>query len=528
MPDDAVRAPERAFLHALAKKYLVGAAGAKGCNELGPTGGLCKKDALKQTTLELLEQVVLQDAKVEHAGESGAIRATAPAIVDLDLTGNPLAGWQEVLGIASQLDHLRFYSLVRVPLPPPTPTLPSPEAIGTSFRALRTLVLNETGLTFASACAICVHLPQLEELQLGDHDIDLASAVTAGGWPYPRALASTFPALRTLLLENARVTRWSDAWALRLLPRLETLSLNKNPIDTVEYVLPDDGGADGGAAAGVGAVGSAPDAAPDAAGEEPLPFAQLKHLFMLESHLSDWRHVDQFDRFPALREIRCGPLWPAPAVAPAPAPATPLPCPAAAAAPPRAAAPLLPSCLSELGWAHHATAGTRRHLESSAASPAIDPDSERTRSHPNPKPASHKLTSKPGVPRACARARPPLRRPAPRRLQDAPVVRGIGASVARQILIARVGKITALNGAAVNRREREAAERYYLRHSIEHYPEELPEPLMVRARARAQWRSCDGFAAGFPAPRAAAALTAVCPRPPRRGRRAAGSAGGRE
>lgn len=297
MPE-AAREPERAFLHALAKRYLVGAAGAKGCSELGPTGGLSKKDAHKQTTLELLEQVVLQDAKVEHAGEPGAIRAAAPSIVDLDLTGNPLAGWKAVLDIASQLDHLRFFSLVRVPLPPPVPTLPSAEAIGATFRALRTLVLNETGLTFTSACAVCLHLPLLEELQLGDHDIRLAGAVADGGWLYPNTLASTFPSLRTLLLENAQVARWSDAWALRLLPRLETLSLNKNPIESVEYVS-SDSALDAPAAAG------AAGGAPDAAAEDALPFAQLKHLFMLESQLSDWRHVDQFDKFPSLREIRC-------------------------------------------------------------------------------------------------------------------------------------------------------------------------------------------------------------------------------
>lgn len=313
---------KRAFLFALAKKYVAGAKGAKGCNELGPTGGLCKKDAHKQTSLELLEQVVLQDARVEHAGEPGAIRAAAPAIVDLDLTGNPLGGWQTVLDIAAQLDHLRFLSLVRVPLPPPVPTLPSAEAIGASFRALRTLVLNETGLTFASACAVCVHLPLLEELQLGDHDIELAAAVARGGEAYPRALAATFPALRSLLLENAQVSRWEDAWVLRELPRLETLSLNKNPIESVEYRRGD--GPAHGAAGG----------APDAPAANAAPFAQLKHLFMLESHLSEWAHVDQFDRFPSLREIRCARGASARAIRPAPqAPprADPLPSPRGAA-----------------------------------------------------------------------------------------------------------------------------------------------------------------------------------------------------
>lgn len=85
-------------------------------------------------------------------------------------------------------------------------------------------------------------------------------------------------------------------------------------------------------------------------------------------------------------------------------------------------------------------------------------------------------------------------------------MRGIGASVARQLLVARVGAITALNGASVNKREREAAERYYLRHSIEKYPAELPEPTMVRTRTRSAGGGCAR-------PAALTALTALAARP---------------
>lgn len=42
-----------------------------------------------------------------------------------------------------------------------------------------------------------------------------------------------------------------------------------------------------------------------------------------------------------------------------------------------------------------------------------------------------------------------------------------------------MGKIDTLNGASVNRREREAGERYYLRHLLDAYPAELPEPIHV-------------------------------------------------
>jgi len=328
------------FLDALRSRYEKGAVGAEGCRELAGRAGLSERDKEKQTNLELLERVVLQDANVAGGGEAGAIATACPKIEELDLTGNPLAGWDATLGIARELPALRFFSLVRVALPPPPPA--AIEGVGAALGALRTLVLNETGLSWAHACTICAQLPRLEELQLSDHTIDLDAEAELQA---TRALPDVFPALRVLLLENAGVRSWDDVWRLRDLPALEVLSLNANPIDRVRYVRADEaaGGANGAAA----------------------PFATLQRLFLYESQLSSWEDVDQCDQFPALRELR---------------------------------------------------------------------------------------------------------------LQDAPVVKGIGASVARQLIIARVGGIDALNGATVSRREREAAERFYLRQSIQHYPEPLPTP----------------------------------------------------
>jgi len=356
------------MLDAMRMRYAEG--GAKSMESVGPREFLSAKDAKKQATLDLLERVVLQDARVSSAGPPGALAAACPLIEELDLTGNPLGGWDVPLEIAAQLEKLRFFSLVRVQLPEPTRAIPDPVSIASSFASLRTLVLNETGVRFAGACIVCAQLPKLEELQLGDHDVHLGAR--AEGISTPAELAAAFPSLRSLLLEKAGVSSWDEVWDLRALPKLEIISLNANPIDKVRYDAAD----------GVAVAESAYAAAAKAAKADktrppervPAPFASLRGLFLLESALASWEDVDHIDRFPALRELR---------------------------------------------------------------------------------------------------------------LQDAPVVRGVGASVARQLVTARVGSIEALNGATVSKREREAAERFYLRQLIETYPEPLPDAEVPTEREAA-------------------------------------------
>lgn len=432
-----------AFLDALRARYKEGSVGVEGCRELAGRAGLSARDMVKQTHLELLERVVLQDADVTNGGAPGAIAAACPKIEELDLTGNPIGGWDAALAIARELPALRFFSLVRVALPPPPPATIS--SVGATFGALRTLVLNETGLAWKDACEICAQVPALEELQLSDHPIHLEAEQALSA---ERDLGAIFPALRTLLLENASVGSWEDVWRLRALPKLEVLSLNTNPIDHVRY--------DHAPAAADGAAeATEADAAAAAAPTAAAPFATLQRLFLLESQLGSWEDVDQCNRFPALRELRCAPRRRAP--------------PRSTAAARARRAPRLPTV--------RLTRARRRALA----------------------------------------ARSLARRRGERRLQDAPVVKGIGASVARQMIIARVGSIDALNGATVSRREREAAERFYLRQSIQHYPEPLPtaaQPAVaaagegaVRARARGPGRS-----------RACAVRPTLTPVPPARAR----------
>ncbi|KAL1528430.1 hypothetical protein AB1Y20_009778 [Prymnesium parvum] len=58
------------------------------------------------------------------------------------------------------------------------------------------------------------------------------------------------------------------------------------------------------------------------------------------------------------------------------------------------------------------------------------------------------------------------------RIAELPLTAAISGAVSRRVIIARVGKLTTLNGSEVRRREREDAERFYLRQVAQEYPEE--------------------------------------------------------
>jgi len=62
------------------------------------------------------------------------------------------------------------------------------------------------------------------------------------------------------------------------------------------------------------------------------------------------------------------------------------------------------------------------------------------------------------------------------RLSELPVLSGLSAAVARRHIIARIGGLTVLNSSEVRTRERDDAERFYLRHIAENYPtgDDLP------------------------------------------------------
>ena len=68
------------------------------------------------------------------------------------------------------------------------------------------------------------------------------------------------------------------------------------------------------------------------------------------------------------------------------------------------------------------------------------------------------------------------------RLAEMPLTKAVSGAVARRTVIARMGKLKALNGSEVRPREREDAERFYLRQVALEYPEGgLPADAIVES-----------------------------------------------
>ncbi|GIL78416.1 hypothetical protein Vretimale_16995 [Volvox reticuliferus] len=118
-------------------------------------------------------------------------------------------------------------------------------------------------------------------------------------------LASLFPHLQVLTLEDCQLPGWSAVEVLRRLPALTRLHLAGNTrLTHITYP-----GEEGAAAASPAAeqdqaagVAAAPAAAVREAG--PAAFPRLSSLLLGGCGISQWGSVDQLDRFPELREVR--------------------------------------------------------------------------------------------------------------------------------------------------------------------------------------------------------------------------------
>ena len=191
----------------------------------------------------------------------------------IDLAGNLLSDWQDVLEILMQFPNLQSVSLASNRIN----DLGS-VAIG-QFALVKALNLNNCNIgSFKTVQLIGQAMPQLEDLCLAHanlSDIDNCMSEEENGLS---DLKTVFHNLVLLDLSDCHLTSWeTQVQPFRALPKLESLVLNNNSIEIISIPTNDTDGA---------------------------PFSCLASLQLAGNPISSWTALDDINNIPALRSLR--------------------------------------------------------------------------------------------------------------------------------------------------------------------------------------------------------------------------------
>ncbi|ELK32111.1 PREDICTED: tubulin-specific chaperone E [Myotis davidii] len=219
----------------------------------------------KQSQLSELRDISLRSCAVSCAGDKGDIASTCPNIRVVNLSQNLLSAWEEVTGIAEQLRHLEVLDLSenKLRFPPG-----SPAPIGT-FSALKVLVLNRTGVTWAEVLHCAQGWPALEELYLKSNNISISERP-----------ADVLQLVRLLDLSSNQSIDENQLFLIAYLPRLERLILGDVGISSLHF----------------------PDAG---AGCKTAMFPSLQSLVLDDNRISQWSFINELDKLQSLHSLSC-------------------------------------------------------------------------------------------------------------------------------------------------------------------------------------------------------------------------------
>ncbi|XP_043452194.1 tubulin-specific chaperone E isoform X2 [Prionailurus viverrinus] len=215
--------------------------------------------------LSKLQEVSLRNCVVSCAGDKGAIAKACPNIRRVDLSRNLLSSWDEVLSIADQLQHLEVLNLSENKLHLPSV---SPSLAGT-FPALKVLVLNRTGITWAEVLRCAPGWPVLEELYLKSNDISISERP-----------ADVLQTVKLLDLSSNPLIDENQLFLIAYLPRLEQLILSDVGISSIHF----------------------PDAG---TGCKTAMFPSLQYLVVNDNQISQWSFINELDKLQSLRALSC-------------------------------------------------------------------------------------------------------------------------------------------------------------------------------------------------------------------------------
>lgn len=207
----------------------------------------------------------------------------------IDLAGNLLSDWQDVLTIMRQFPKLESISLASNRIN----DLAS-ASLG-EFSLIRSLNLNNCNIcTFKTIELVGVSMPKLEELCVAHcklPDIECYNLASGDLEDEDKAslLERLFQNLILLDLSDCNLTSWESILQFRKLPKLESLILNDNAIDSI-LAIPD--------------FKYGKEINESKQTDQAIHFESLTSLQLAGTLLSSWSSVDYLNNLSSLRSLR--------------------------------------------------------------------------------------------------------------------------------------------------------------------------------------------------------------------------------
>uniref|UniRef100_A0A8C8GUD0 Tubulin-specific chaperone E n=1 Tax=Oncorhynchus tshawytscha TaxID=74940 RepID=A0A8C8GUD0_ONCTS len=169
--------------------------------------------------VENLTDVALRLCEVSSPGPPNEIRNTTPHVLMLDLCGNLLCCWDDVMAVTEQMEELKELQLSHNRLRVPSNPTVRPRA----FSCLRVLSLTNCALTWPQLLECAPMWPLLEELYASENDIT--------------ELQKPNDVLQSLTVLDLSTNPLVDGAVLSIgeLPRLENLNMSKTGLSTLRF-----------------------------------------------------------------------------------------------------------------------------------------------------------------------------------------------------------------------------------------------------------------------------------------------------
>ncbi|OWF42186.1 tubulin-specific chaperone E-like [Mizuhopecten yessoensis] len=233
------------------KKTIVEMVGAKSVNK-------------KQSQLDSLVEVAVRDMSVYGVGpHSSELRTHGHSIAELDIAHSLLPSWSAVAAITECLPALMRLNVSENKLVLPT----NPVELQSSFPCVKVLYLNRIAYNWQQILECSCMFP-LEQLHVCFNSITTLSD--------PQ---SHLQNLTLINLESNNVQSWLQVLHLSHLPKLESLIVSDNSIDTITF----------------SDVGH---------GETTQHFRVLKYLCINHNKIAEWSSINELNKLKCLKELK--------------------------------------------------------------------------------------------------------------------------------------------------------------------------------------------------------------------------------